>query len=476
MKTGIVGRLRERKQLNRIKRSKKSEFVAVFGRRRVGKTFLIREHFKYKFDFQLTGLANANTEQQLANFQAAYERHAHWETGRAVPENWFQAFLQLTKFLETIGRKRKKVIFLDELPWLDTARSDFMMALEHFWNSWASARKDIILITCGSAASWMINKLINNRGGLHNRVTERIHMFPFVLRETEELLRARGHVLDRYQIIQIYMVTGGIPFYLDALSPEKSAWQNIEDLCFRPGALLALEFPNLFNSLFKNARHYENIVTALSSKTKGLSRKEITRLTGLPTGGSMTRMLRELEASGFITSYLPFGKKSRNTLYRLSDFYTMFYLRWLKDGRNRDAGVWVNAQGSPAQNAWAGYTFEQVCLGHIPQIKRALGISGIVSQSASWKSTTSEKGAQVDLLIDRSDHVINLCEIKFSTGGYQISKAYATNLRNKIQTFRDETKTRKAIFLTMITTYGVEENTHANSIVLNSLTMDDLFT
>jgi len=471
---GFVGREKEIKQLDRIKTSRKSEFVALYGRRRVGKTYLVREYFQYQFDFQLTGLAKANTRQQLTNFHVTLQRKAASYDNR-IPDNWFEAFQYLIDYLESIREERKKVIFLDELPWLATPRSDFMMALEHFWNSWATNRKDIILIACGSAASWMISELINNRGGLHNRVTERIKIHPFNLAETERLLQSKNNVLGRYQILQLYMAMGGIPYYLDAVSPEKSASQNIEEMCFRKGAILETEFKNLFASLFKNAFKHEAIITALSTKAKGMSRKELAKAAEMKTGGSLTRLLNELEESGFISRYTPINKKSKDTLYRLSDFYSLFYFKFIKNNTNYDEGVWMNAIDNPSQRAWAGYAFEQVCLAHIPQIKKALGISGVISHTSSWKSTQSEKGAQVDLVIDRRDQVVNLCEVKYSINPFTITKSYAENLRNKIGAFRSETKTRKAVFLTMITTFGLERNEHASALVQNELTMDALF-
>lgn len=470
----IIGRQKEIKQLEKVKNSRKSEFVVVYGRRRVGKTFLVREFFDYTFDFQLIGLANATTKQQLVNFQVSLQRQANIDLSE-TPKDWFSAFQLLIDHLESITDQRKKVVFLDELPWLDTARSDFMMALEHFWNSWATNRKDILLITCGSAASWMINELINNHGGLHNRVTERLKIYPFNLQETELMLKANNNVLDRYQILQLYMVMGGIPYYLDRISPEKSAAQNIEELCFRKGALLTLEFQNLFTSLFKNAEQHENIIKALATKTKGLTRKEISKATGIKTGGSLSDKLEALEESGFITRYTPFNQKSNQFIYRLSDFYSLFYLKFIKQNRNYDEGVWTNAIDNPAQRAWGGYAFEQICLAHTQQIKKALQIGGVISNTLSWKSKAVKDGAQIDLLIDRRDQVVNLCEVKFSINSYKITKDYADSLRNKIGTFKQETKTRKAIFLTMITTYGIEKNAHALGLVQNDITMDALF-
>lgn len=470
----LIGREKEIKQLDKVVTSGKSEFVAVYGRRRVGKTYLIREYFQYQFDFQLTGLANATTQQQLVNFHTSLSRQApSYEA--TIPQNWLQAFQHLINHLERLTENRKKVIFLDELPWLDTLSSDFMMALEHFWNSWATNRKDILLVTCGSAASWMLNKLISNHGGLHNRVTERLKIYPFNLYETELMLKRRKNVLDRYQILQLYMAMGGIPFYLEAISPEKSAAQNIEELCFRQGALLTQEFPNLFASLFKNASKYELIITTLSAKTMGMTRSELIAVANLPSGGRLTTMLEELEESGFITSYTPFNKKTKNKVFRLSDFYSLFYLKFIKGNTHYEEGVWVNAIDHPSQRAWTGYAFEQICLAHITQIKKALGISGIISQAFSWKSAASENGAQIDLLIDRRDQVINLCEVKYSINPYVISKTYADTLRNKAAVFKSETKTRKAIFLTIISTYGLLQNEHAASLIQNDISMDALF-
>ncbi len=470
----ILGRDKEAKRLTKIVNSRKSQFVVVYGRRRVGKTFLVREYFDYKFDFQLTGLARGTTNQQLFNFHTTLENQGN-QFYPTQPLNWLQAFQRLINYIKRIDEKKKKIIFLDEMPWMDTARSDFMMALEHFWNAWASARKDIVLIACGSATSWIIDKLIKDHGGLHNRVTERIHLQAFNLQETEQFLKSNYHVVDRYQIVNIFMITGGVPFYLEAFTSEKSADQNIEDLCFRKGALLNIEFHSLFASLFKKYENHIAIVEALSSKAKGMTRKELSEKATLPTGGSLTNILEELDQCGFITRYSPFGKKSRDALFRLSDFYTLFYFKFLKDNIDHHGSAWLNSVDSPAHRAWSGYAFEQVCLAHIPQIKKALGISGVVSRASSWISTKSKKGAQIDLLIDRRDQVISVCEIKYSIHPFRITKDYANKLRRKLGTFRQETKTRKSLFLTMITTFGIERNAHSTSLVQNEIVMDALF-
>ncbi|MBL7815736.1 MAG: AAA family ATPase [Saprospiraceae bacterium] len=472
--TSIIGRKKEIQQLDDILNSKKSEFLTVYGRRRVGKTFLIREYFDYTFDFQISGLANADTTQQLFNFETALRRQSNIVID-SPPRNWLMAFQLLIEHLENRTHEGKKVVFIDELPWFDTPASDFMMGLEHFWNSWATNRKDILLIVCGSAASWMINVLINHTGGLHNRITQKMKIEPFNLRETEDMLLAKNCVLDRYQIIQIYMVMGGIPYYLDAIKPHLSAVQNIQELFFEKAGLLKNEFFNLYRSLFRRYEVYEKIVEVLSTKTEGLQRSDIVKVSGIASGGTLTKALADLEESGFISSYVSLDNKQKNIVYRLSDFYTAFYFKFIKDGKYQGENSWINLLDHPVQRAWQGFTFEQICIDHVCQIKKALGIHGIQSHHASWKGATAEKSAQIDLLIDRRDQVINLCECKFSLDTFSIDKAYSEKLRSKIQVFKTATKTQKAVFLTMITTYGVEKNKYANALVQNEVTMDDLF-
>jgi uncharacterized protein len=470
----LVGRQRELDLLTQISASRKSEFVAMYGRRRVGKTFLIRTFFDRKFAFQISGLASADTKQQLMNFHAALQEQSSL-VFESVPENWFEAFQRLKKHLNTQDDNTKKVVFFDELPWLDTPKSDFIVGLEHFWNSYASARKDILLIGCGSAASWMINTLISNTGGLHNRVTHRIKVEPFNLHETELMLRQKGSPLERYQIAQIYMVLGGIPFYLDAIKPELSAAQNIQSLLFNPSGLLAQEFGNLYRSLFKNHEVYELVVEALSTKTYGLTRADLISATKLPSGGTLTKVLAELEESGFIRRYPAFDKKQKNELYRLSDYFSCFYLRFMKHGTYKGPDAWMKAIDQPSFYAWQGITFEQICIDHTFQIKKALGVGGVITTETAWRGTSELGSAQVDLLIERRDQIINLCEAKFSNGIFSIDKDYFEQLRNKVWVFKSATKTRKTVLLTMISTYGVVKNQYALGYVHSEVLLDDLF-
>ena len=470
----MVGRKEELATLKSLEQADESVFVAVYGRRRVGKTYLIRHVFDGQFTFYITGIANIGLQAQLANFYAGLVRAFPWVEDKKMPNNWFSMFQLLITALEK-SEDGQKVLFLDELPWLDEPKADFIPALEHFWNSWASARRDVTLIVCGSAASWMVTNLINNRGGLHNRLTHRIRLDPFTLTECETFLRQKNATYDRYQIVQLYMALGGIPFYLKAVDTGKSVAQNINDLCFSQKGILRIEFDNLYASLFKNAGKHINIIEILAKKAKGMERTELLKLAKLTDGGTATKILKELEESSFIQKYPAFGKSNRYVLYQLTDFYSLFYLKFIKNSSDLDKDFWLNSLDHPEIRTWSGYAFEQVCLMHLDKIKQALGISGIQTRSSAWIGETDGQKAQIDLVIDRRDQVINLCEMKFSINRFDIDKRYAEELRTKIGVFKAATKTQKAIFLTLITTFGLQSSGHSSGLVQNDLTMDVLF-
>jgi uncharacterized protein len=470
----IIGRKEEITILESLKTTDRPAFVAIYGRRRVGKTFLVRTIFDDKYTFQMTGIANVGLDAQLTNFHAALVRHFPEFEDRPVAKNWFYSFQNLITALET-DNSSKKVLFLDELPWLDAPKSDFIPALEHFWNSWASAKNEILLIVCGSAASWMISNLINNTGGLHNRVTHEIYIEPFTLAETEAFFKNKAAAFTRYQILQLYMAFGGIPFYLDKVETSKSAVQNINDLCFTRRGALRKEFDKLYPSLFKNATKHILVIEALAQKLRGMEREELLAATQLPNNGSTTKILNELEESSFITKYNAFGKNTRNPVYQLIDFYSLFYLRFMKDRDLKDKDFWLTSIDNPEVRAWSGYAFEQICFSHLDAIKKALGIAAVLTQSSAWVGSNGIQKAQIDLVIDRRDQVINLCEAKFSINPYTIDKAYAEELQMKIGVFKDVTKTQKAVFMTLITTFGLVQNGYAQTFVQKAITMDALF-
>ena len=468
----IIGRKTEINRLTEYVNSGKAELVAVYGRRRVGKTFLIKRFFNEKFVFYLSGAENASKKQQLFNFTTALNKHSGKEN--PIVGDWQNAFVRLEQYLRSVKAKGRKIIFFDELPWLDNAKSGFLSAFEHFWNTFASSQKDIFLVICGSATSWMMNNIIKNRGGLYNRVTRQILLEPFTLNETEQFLKSKKNVLSRFQIAECYMILGGIPYYLEQLEKSLSLSQNIDNLFFKKNAILREEYSRLYASLFKKPEKYMQIIEALAKKRKGLTRDEIVKFSNISNGGGLTTMLEELELCGFISINNNFSTRKNLQLYQLTDFYSLFYLHFEKGKRGTNSDYWSSLIDSNKHKAWAGYSFELLCQTHISQIKRALSIGGVVSYTSGWRSKNAESGAQIDFLIDRNDNIINLCEVKYSSKEFVITKTYDENLRNKRYAFITETNTKKSVHITMITTYGVKHNEYRNDIQSEVL-LDDLF-
>lgn len=473
MAASIIGRKHEQKVLDNCYKSDKAELIAIYGRRRVGKTYLVKTFFKEKFDFYITGIYKGTKAEQLKFFNkqlCEYSRIPYPQS-----DNWFDAFDQLKHYISNI-KKDKIVVFIDELPWLDTPRSRFTKAFELFWNSWAADQPRIKFVVCGSATTWMISHLLGSKGGLHNRVTRRIKLLPFTLAETEAYLKSAQIVWNRYQIAEAYMIMGGTPYYLQLLQKGYSLSQNIDHLFFAENAELRDEYGFLFRSLFNDTSIYRATVELLSKKAKGMTRAEMMKALKLPEGGTFSEILENLCNCDFIRKYSAFGKKERDVLYQLTDLFILFYLRFVKNSNGRDEHLWSNMIDSPERRTWCGYSFEQLCLHHIPQIKSKLGISGIQSDICSWFSPSGDghKGAQIDLLIDRKDQIINLCEIKYSTSEYEITKRYNDEMQERRELFRSQTKTKKALHLTMVTTYGIKENPYSG-MIQSQVTMDDLF-
>lgn len=469
----LIGRDEERKELLSLLEKDESQFCAVYGRRRVGKTYLVKETFENNFTFFHTGVANAKREEQLVEFRESL-RQAGLKRCK-MPRTWFEAFHLLEKVLEN-SKDKKKVVFIDELPWMDTPKSMFVSALEHFWNGWANMHNDIILIVCGSATSWIVKKIFRNHGGLHNRLTSQIYLRPFNLNECEQYANSLKISMTRKDITEAYMIMGGVPYYWSLLRRDESLAQNIDRLFFSENGRLANEIDALYASLFKRPEPYLNIVTALATRKKGLTRKEILTETGLTDNSVFTRTLFELEQCSFVRKYKVLGKKERDAVYQLMDNYTLFYFQYMVNNDKHDPHFWTNNIDKQSHDVWAGLSFERVCLWHLPQIKQALGISGVNSTAHAWRTEADKnhEGAQIDLLIDRNDGVINLCEMKFSADEYQIDKEEDAKLRRRKTVFKQVTQTRKAIHTTMITTYGTAHNAYWNNIQ-SEITINDLF-
>ena len=472
----IIGREDEKLILSTIIWSDEPELVAVYGRRRVGKTFLIRNVFKKQMAFEFSGVHNASLEQQLENFSEALSKAAG-SLPLSKPTGWIEAFRMLTDYLTPIVRRRRIVLFFDEFPWINTPRSGFMQAFENFWNTWASLQNNLVVVICGSAAAWMIQKVINNRGGLHNRVTRRMRLLPFSIGETEAYLRKRKINLDRYQLLQLYMVMGGIPHYLKEIRAGESATQIIDRLCFTKDGLLQNEFKSLYQSLFDDAGYHMEVIRALSRKGAGLTRGEIIKACKLTSGGGATQLLDELTESGFITPYTPFDRAVKDNIYKLTDEYSHFYIKFIENKRSEGQGAWIKFSTGASWKSWSGNAFESICMKHNQQLKKALGIRNVYTETSMWRhrGKKGEQGAQIDLLIDRQDMCINICEMKFSINAFEITKGYAGELENKLRVFRESTKTRKTLFLTMVTTHGVKNSNSYTGLIQSEITINDLF-
>ena len=479
----FIGREKEQRQLQEYINSEQSEFVAVYGRRRVGKTYLIQQVIGCGYAFYVAGMANVPMRLQLANFmQGIAKKHK----GMSKPKTWLDAFIALEDYLGTLPEGRK-IVFIDEMPWFDTPRSNFISGLEHFWNSWASWRNDIKLIVCGSATSWIINNLIKNRGGLHNRVTHKISLKPFTLKECREYFTARGFRLSDRQIAECYMVLGGVPFYLSKMDKGEGIAQNIDRLLFSEEGELHDEFQSLYNSLYKNATNHLKIVTVLATKGKGLTRKELLEKSQLPDNGKFSVMLEELESCGFVRSYEPFAngtmrsnrmksqmRQSSDTLFQLVDPFTLFHFLVMRKADAHDSHYWTGCQNSHVYSTWSGLAFEMLCLNHAEQIKQALGISGINASVLSWFGKGEHRSAQIDMLIDRSDRTINVCEMKYHKQPYHLTAADEDDIERKVAALIEATHTDKNIIITMITAKGLAWNEHSGC-VQKELTLDQLF-
>lgn len=471
--TNLIGRKAEYDVLEDALQTSEAEMIAIVGRRRVGKTFLITQAYKSKIVFELTGIQRATLQQQLTNFQDVLQDHQGiTDKLKEVPDDWLSAFRLLRQYVQTRLGNEKIVLFFDELPWLANSHSGFLEALGYFWNSWAS-RQNLIIVLCGSAASWMIQKVVKDTGGLHNRITRRLHLEPFTLHETELYLQSKGIKWDRYQILQFYMITGGIPHYLKEARRGKSAIQTIDQLCFSKTGLLRDEFSNLYAALFKHSDLHIEVVRTLFQKKSGMTRQQLIEALKVPSGGTITTVLEELEQSGFITLSYPFGKKVREKVWRLTDEYSIFYLQFIEGQVLQKEYNWLNLLDSQAYKAWSGFAFENICLRHIQQLKKVLGISGVYTEASAFykRGTDTEDGAQIDLVLDRKDRIINLFEIKFYNEAFHFSSADMAALRHKSSVFANSTGTKKYLAWVLISTFGIKNN----GILDTVLTLDDLF-
>ena len=470
--SNLIGRETEQALLNKYINSKQSEFIAIYGRRRVGKTFLVTESLSGRIDFDMTGIIEGDIDDQMTSFCVSLKASGYH--GK-LPKNWYEAFEALKDVIAARRDQKQVILFIDELPCLDTPRSGLIKALDLFWNGWATRQRNVKLIVCGSATTWIIDNIIDNRGGLHNRITHEMHIHPFTLRETENYLLKNHFKWNRLSVCQAYMILGGIPYYLSILDNQQSLPENIDRLYFSHDGELKQESDRLLKSLFRNPQPYIDIIRLLSQHKKGLTRTEISDKLKKETGGHLTTLLNNLENCDFIRKYHVREKKinTNNGIYQLTDFFIHFHHEFDKL-HSTDEHYWVNNINTPKQNNWYGLAFERLCMAHIPQIKKALGVDRIRTEYYSWRSKQSTPAAQIDLIIERSDQIINLCEIKYCKAKYSIDAQEEEKLRNRIYVFEQETMVKAATQLTFITTYGLNKNRHSSEVV-DTITMDNLF-
>lgn len=460
----LIGRERETKELTRLKESSQAEFVVLYGRRRVGKTFLVRSFFDDKFSFYCTGLAKGTRKQQLANFGKMLSEYSGQVS---QPKDWFEAF-DMMKAVIARSRQRRKVVFLDEVPWMDTQKSEFKQALDLFWNGWGMMQDNLMFIICGSAASWMVKHVINDKGGLHNRLTCKLHLLPFTLKDTKAYLQSQGFRWTDDMIANCYMILGGIPYYLHLLDKSLSLAQNIDRLFFEESALLADEFNNLYASLFKKADDYVKIIKQLGRKKSGYTRSELSHLVKMSDGGGLTRRMEELEQCGFIRKYLPIS--GRTHIYQLVDFFTLFYLQFGGEKETFDRNMWIHLQSSPKYSNWLGLSFERLCFAHIYQIQQTLGISGVATKTYAMQCTD----AQIDMVIERADQVVNLCEMKYTGSTYSLTKIEAEKLQNRINNLSVLLRS-KSVVPVLITNKPAQHSAYYNQLIYSNITLKNLF-
>lgn len=481
----LIGREKEIKKLNELYHSEDAELIALYGRRRVGKTYLIDEVFRDRLNFRHAGLSPIDSEKENVKAHLMKDQLTHFfrsltmqgYKGEKTPESWLEAFYMLEDLLvEKYKDNERIVVFLDEMQWLDTPKAKFMTGFEAFWNGWACHRKNLMVIVCGSSSSWILTNIINNHGGLYGRVTFEIKLKPFTLRECEQFLTSKEICMSRYDVIQAYMMVGGIPYYLRYFNKRLSLAQNINEIFFADEAPLKDEFNRMFASLFKNAEPIKQIIKAIASKNKGITRKELSEITGVTDSGEVSKQLNALIAGDFIIKYKSFGDNKRDEIYKLVDPFSYFYLTFLdksSDNRNID---WINIEDSSRVLSWKGYAFENVCWNHIPQIKMALQIGGVSTTEALWSKRGDEntRGTQIDLIIVRKDNIVHMCEIKFYNDEFEVDKDYHLILERRKKMLREQIPKRATIHNTLITTYGLRKTNYFGDFV-HVLTIDQLF-
>ena len=470
----IIGRKPEKKELERCERSNKSELICVYGRRRVGKTFLVEQVYGNYITFRATGLEKGSTRQQLKAFHQRLAENG--DNIKTIPKNWFEAFSRLDKILSNDGLilspHGKKVVFFDEFPWFATPRSDFLLAFEDFWNRRGTQSGNLVFVICGSATSWIIKNVLDASGNLYHRVTSQIFLSPFTLAETEAFFKDREFGWSRDQIMESYMIFGGLPFFMDLMNENESLRQNVDRLIFEPAALLKNETNRLLEATLSKSPVYGRIMDELSKHHYGMKKALCQSTLEIPTG-TFTRAVEDLVKCGYIIEYKRNYEKGNPSYIQLVDLFLLFHYHFLSekndithyDDLTNDTGIFMN---------WRGHAFEILCLHHIYQIKNTLGISGVKTKCFPWANPNEEGSVQIDMVIERDDRITDICEMKWTNQPFSISKDYDLALLKKRDVFREKTGTKNALKIVLVSANGMVGTSHTEHIS-EVITMDDLF-
>ncbi len=470
----IIGRKAEKKELEQCEKSKKSELVCVYGRRRAGKTYLVEQTFGDYFAFRAIGLEKGSIKDQLKAFNQRLQECG--DEVRKVPQNWFEAFSRLDKILSRddiiLSPHGKKIVFFDEFPWFATQRSDFLLAFEDFWNRRGTQSGDLVFIICGSATSWIIKNVLEDSGSMYKRVTAQIFIKPFSLAETKLYFDDNEFDWSKEQIMEFQMVFGGLPFFMSLMNENESFRQNIDRLLFRPNALLQDETDKLLESTLKKSPVYGQILGELSSHLYGMKKSECQEKLNIPVG-TFTRAVEDLIKCRYIVEYTRNYEKSNPLYIQLVDPYLLFHFHFLSN-RKRITSYEDLSSNIGLYSNWRGHAFEILCFHHLDQIKKSLGISGVKTECFSWTNSEDKEKIQIDMVIERDDKITNICEMKCTDQPFVMSKEDDLSLLRKRDIFKEKTRTKNSIRIVLVSAAGLSGVAHTEHIS-DVITLGDLF-
>ena len=493
----MIGRKKEIKLLNEICDLEESSLVAIYGRRRIGKTYLVNHMFKkYRQDclfFEFTGAYDGDKRGQIDNFIDQVYEWFYVEPSFEI-KSWSDAFRFLKRTIDKEIKKRdsneKVIVFLDEVPWIDRSnKGGFLSALGYFWNTWCEPRENVVLILCGSNSSWIRDKILKNaRGSLYQRVTHQISMYPFDLKETKAyLLEQKGFMIDNKTVTDIYMIFGGVAKYLSFLNPNESSAENIDRVFFSIHGSMYREYDELFSSLFADkSDYYKSVIELLCTRRSGFSLSDISKAFNEKLGGKLRLAIAELEECGFIKGLSKYGNSVRGVNYMIVDPYILFHHKWIKGFSRNDIATlpnnyWLHKSSSQSYAVWSGYAFEIVVMVNIRLYLNAIGRLGFFSGVYHWQhmaKSEDEQGAQIDMVVNYGNNIFDILECKYYNSEYVISKEYAKNIKNKLSMFKKYglySKQKSELRLVFLTSYGVKMNAEAHSLNISRVCLDDLF-